>query len=55
VPGNSAVLSAATIGAIGGAFLGRHLDMIPEIRAILLGLLIAALACPAILALFYSP
>jgi hypothetical protein len=32
-----------------------HLVMKPEIRAILFGLLIAALACPAILALFYNP
>jgi hypothetical protein len=29
--------------------------MNPEIRAILFGLLIAALACPAILVLLYSP
>jgi hypothetical protein len=29
--------------------------MNPEIRAVLFGLLIAALACPVILALFYSP
>jgi hypothetical protein len=32
-----------------------NLDMNPEIRAILFALLIAGLACPAILALFYSP
>jgi hypothetical protein len=33
----------------------RDLDMNPEIRAVLFGLLIAALACPVILALFYRP
>jgi hypothetical protein len=30
-------------------------DMNPEFRAVLFGLLIAALACPVILALFYRP
>jgi hypothetical protein len=39
----------------GNQRIDEKLNMNPEIRAILFGLLIAALACPVILALFYSP
>ena len=47
--------SPATTRPIDGTLWGREQDMNPEIRAILFGLLIAALACPAILVLLYSP
>jgi hypothetical protein len=47
-PGNTAALSFERSKP-------ESTDMNPEIRAILFALLIAALARPAILALFYSP